>query len=556
MNSSFEIADRLVDDLVSISPLLSTQLGAPGSNHLWGNDLGLEGVEERRGLRDRYRPLITPFVESEGHSEALAARVILGAFEESDAEYEAGDHFRDLRHMASSFQRIRSIFDVMPASTEEERNDVIARLRTVGQPLGQYRNRLEEGIARGIVVARRQVQSVVDQARRLAADEASFDAIIARFAENGLDDVALHDAARVARAGVGEFGEWLASSYLPRAEQNDAAGPEVYLRAADRLVGLAVDPEEAYQWGWEEFYRLRSEMERVAEEIRPDAGVDAVKEYLETDPEVTASGTTELVAFVERILDRAVDDLAGVHFDVPAQIREVTVSIAPPGTPLGAYYLRPSEDFNRPGGVWYSVGDQEVFPLYQHVSTAYHEGFPGHHLQIATAMLRTEQISRFQRVMVWYPGYGEGWAMYAEVLMGELGYLENPQHYFGMLAKQMYRASRVVVDIGLHLGKDIHQSSPIEPGEPWTFDNAVEFMREYGFRTPAQARDEVLRYLGWPGQAIAYKLGEREILSIRDEARSRLGTEFELRDFHSTVLDHGAMRLDLLRQNVRDRFPS
>jgi uncharacterized protein (DUF885 family) len=296
-------------------------------------------------------------------------------------------------------------------------------------------------------------------------------------------------------------------------------------------------------------------MERVAEEIRPGVGIDAVKEYLETDPEVTASGTAELVEFVERILGRAVDDLAGVHFDVPAQIRDVTVSIAAPGTPLGAYYLRPSEDFSRPGGVWYSIGEQDVFPLYQHVSTAYHEGFPGHHLQIATAMMRTKQISRFQRLLAWYPGYGEGWGMYAEVLMGELGYLDNPQHYFGMLAKQMYRASRVVVDIGLHLGKDIHESSPIEPGEPWTFETAVEFMQEYGFRTSAQARDEVLRYLGWPGQAIAYKLGEREILSIRDETRTRLGSGFDLRDFHSTVLDHGAMRLDLLRENVRGRLP-
>jgi uncharacterized protein (DUF885 family) len=555
VKSAFEIADRLVDGLLSISPLLSTQLGVPGSNHRWGNDLGLEGVEERRGLRDRYRSQIAPFVDNDVHRETLAARVILGAFEEADAEYEAGDHFRDLRHMASSFHRIRSIFDVMPASTKEDRDDVVARLQTVGQPLGQYRARLEEGIARGIVVARRQVQSVVDQARRMATDPASFDAIISRFAPSGLEDAALGDAALDARAGIGEFGEWLASHYLPRAEERDAAGLEVYQRAADRLVGMAVDPDEAYRWGWEEFFRLRAEMERVAEEIRPGVGIDAVKEYLETDPEVTASGTAELVEFVERILGRAVDDLAGVHFDVPAQIRDVTVSIAAPGTPLGAYYLRPSEDFSRPGGVWYSIGEQDLFPLYQPVSTAYHEGFPGHHLQIATAMMRTKQISRFQRLLAWYPGYGEGWGMYAEVLMGELGYLDNPQHYFGMLAKQMYRASRVVVDIGLHLGKDIHESSPIEPGEPWTFETAVEFMQEYGFRTSAQARDEVLRYLGWPGQAIAYKLGEREILSIRDETRTRLGAGFDLRDFHSTVLDHGAMRLDLLRENVRGRLP-
>ena len=556
MTTAFEIADRLVDDLCSISPLLSTQLGVPGSDHLWGNDFGLDGLVEKREVRDRYRPLIAPFLESDAPEEKLAARVMAGSLDEMDAEYEAGDHFRDLRHMASSFQRIRSIFDVMATATEEDRANVVARLRTIGQPLDQFRERLSQGIRHDIVVARRQVQSVIEQARRFANDPASFDAVVAKFTAKGLDDQSLHDAARVARVEFGEFGEWLAAGYLPHAREDDAAGPELYQRAADRLVGLVIDPDEAYRWGWEEFSRLRTEMDRVADEIRPGAGIDAVKSFLETDPEVTASGTDELISFVEATLGRAVDELAGVHFDVPDQIREVTVSIAAPGTPLGAYYLRPSEDFSRPGGVWYSIGDQEVFPLYQHVSTAYHEGFPGHHLQIATAMMRTEEISRFQRLMTWYPGYGEGWGMYAEVLMGELGYLDDPQHYFGMLAKQMYRASRVVVDIGLHLGQDIDDSSPIDPGQPWTFDTAVQFMQEYGFRTPAQARDEVLRYLGWPGQAIAYKLGEREILSIREETKRRLGAAFELRDFHSTVLDHGAMRLDLLREVVRERLPA
>lgn len=142
--------------------------------------------------------------------------------------------------------------------------------------------------------------------------------------------------------------------------------------------------------------------------------------------------------------------------------------------------------------------------------------------------------------------------MYAEVLMGELGYLENPQHYFGMLAKQMYRAARVVVDIGLHLGKDIDVGSPLFPGEPWSFDRAVEFMRVYGFRTSDQARDEVLRYLGWPGQAITYKLGEREILAIRDRFKASSGPSFDPKEFHRAIVDKGEMRLDDLADVVEE----
>ncbi|HEX6220920.1 MAG TPA: DUF885 family protein, partial [Acidimicrobiia bacterium] len=331
MATAFEIADRFVDEACSISPLLSTQLGIPGSNHLWGNDLGLEGLDEKRELRDHYRSLLVPFLKGDLSNEVLAAQVMVGAFDEMDAEQESGDHFRDLRHMASSFHRLRSIFDVMKTSNEEDRDNVVARLTTIDRPLAQYRERLADGISRGIVVADRQVRSVIEQARRMASDPASFEVIVERFAANGLADADLETAVVSARAAIGEFGEWLATGYLPHAANTDAAGREVYERAADRLVGLPIDSDEAYGWGWQEFARLQTEMERVAAEIRPGAGVDAVKDYLETDTEVTASGTDELVNFVKRTLRRAVEDLAGKHFDVPDEIREVTVSIAPPG---------------------------------------------------------------------------------------------------------------------------------------------------------------------------------------------------------------------------------
>ncbi len=331
-------------------------------------------------------------------------------------------------------------------------------------------------------------------------------------------------------------------------------GEDRYRLASDRLVGLAVDPYEAYQWGWAEFHRLRREMAVVGEAIMPGESVEDVTHVLETDPLRCASSPHEFLAFIDGRLTDARERLSGSHFEVDDRIAPLTVNLAPVGSPLGAYYLRPSEDFSRPGGVWYSIGDQEVFPLYHQVSTAYHEGFPGHHLQNGTAMTRPDRISRAQRLTIWYPGYGEGWAMYTERLMGELGFFEKPDYEFGMLAKHLYRASRVVVDIGLHLGLAISDDSPMAPGEPWTFDRAVEFMRVYGFRTPAQARAEVMRYLGWPGQAIAYKLGEREFLSIREESDRRLGADFDLKRFHDEAIGNGAMRLDLLRELMRERL--
>jgi uncharacterized protein (DUF885 family) len=550
VTSAFQLASDYVDDLCSLDPVLCTQLGIPGSDGDWGESFGIAGVAASLALAERYRRLVQPLLEDADYRQGLTARVMLASFDEAKTAFDAGDHLRDLRHMASPLHQIRLIIDVMAVDTPQGRADVRRRLETVRVPLEDYRRMLETGLEQREVVALRQVRSVIDQTRRRERDPASLDAIVARVTGAGGDIGETAMAAESARSAFGEFGDWLETRYLPHASDVDAVGREVYERAADRLVGMPVDPDEAYEWGWEEFGRLLDEMGRLAESIIPGAGVDAAKQYLETDPAVTVEGTDALLEFVSKTLDEASAELAGAHFDVPDVIRPLTVQLAPPGGPLGVYYRRPSEDFSRPGGVWYSIGDQNLFPLYQHVSTAYHEGFPGHHLQIATAMYRSEEISRFQRLLTWCPGYGEGWGMYAEVLMGELGYLENPHHRFGMLAKQMYRTARVLVDIGLHLGLRLDEASPIAPGSRWDFEIAVEFVTVYGFRTPAQAHDEVLRYLGWPGQAIAYKLGERELLEIRADTRKRLGDRFDLREFHAAVLDHGTMRLDVLRQLV------
>lgn len=556
MTSAFEVADAFVDEAVAAEPVLATHLGIRGSDHLWGDAFGPSGVERAHALRRDYRNRVRPHLESPELPERLTAQVMLASFDEALTAYEAGDQWRTLRHLGSPYHQIKDVFSVMETSTPDDRDDVVSRLSTLGEPLRDYRELLVSGIDNGVKVAERQVRSIIDQAQTTAADADAFGLVVGKLEASGLGSKDLETAVQHARAAIAEFASWLESSYLPHTVDTDAVGLEVYRRATDRLVGLRLDFEEVYEWGWDEFARIRAEMRQVANQIMPGAGIEVVKEFLETDPSVTVRGTDALLEFVTEKLAEAVEDLSGRHFDVPDLIRPLSVQIDPPGSPLGVHYVRPSEDFTRPGGVWYSVGDQEVFPLYQHVSTAYHEGFPGHHLQIATAMSRSNEISRFQRVLTFYPGYAEGWAMYAEVLMGELGYLDNPQHYFGMLAKQLYRASRIVVDVGLHLGKRIAPQSPLFGGERWTFDNAVEFMTVYGFRTPDQARAEVLRYLGWPGQAIAYKIGEREILSIREQTRRRLGETFDLRQFHSTLLNHGAMRLDLLGRVVTDRLAS
>ncbi|MGH8946131.1 MAG: DUF885 domain-containing protein [Acidimicrobiia bacterium] len=552
MSTVFDLSDRYVTRLCELNPTLATSLGVPGYDHLWGDGFGLDGLQATLGLQRDFRRRLQPHLDVSEWKDRLAARVAARSMDEAIDSFQAGDHFRDLRHLGSSFHRIRSIFDMMPTDTAEQWDNIAARLETIDKPFLDYRSRLAEGVARAVTVSRRQVESIIGQASNLAGDSSAFNVLSEKARAAGQHSARIDQAIAHAREAAASFSSWLETSYLPNAVEEDAVGSEVYQRMADRMVGMEVDPNEAYLWGWEEFHRLQGRMSSVGEEILPGAGLVGVTEHLETDPAGLAHSPQELVETVQRILGEAVADLAGKHFEVPDAIRPITVQIAPPGGPLGVYYLRPSEDFARPGGVWYSIGDQTEFPLYQHFSTAYHEGFPGHHLQIATAMYHRDRLSRVQRNLIFYPGYSEGWGMYAEVLMGELGYLDDPRQRFGMLAKQMYRASRVVVDIGLHLGKRIATTSPIDPGAFWSFDSAVEFMRVYGFRTPAQAEAEVLRYLGWPGQAIAYKLGEREFLSIRDESQKAKGPEFDLKQFHANVIENGPMGLDLLREMVSE----
>lgn len=547
----FELSDRYVEESAALDPVQSTALGLPGRDHLWGAAFGLDGHLARIDLVRRYR---AAFAEHERHpdeKQRLAARVMLGALDEELSADDAGEHYRDLSHLASSFQRVRSAFDLMKVDTEDDWRAVCARLESIDRPYSDLRQRLAAGRERGHHVAARQVASVAQQARRLADHDSAYDRLAQRGGEAfPLLAARLAAGVTVAKRAVAELGRHLEREVLPSAPARDGVGSERYRPALDRAMGLDVDPREAYAWGWHELARLLSEMKKAGQRISAGSTVEEVTQLLETDPARTVSSPEALLEFVSARLDEARERLSGLHFDVDPRIEKLTVELAPVGSPLGAYYQPPSEDFSRPGGIRYAVGDQTIFPLYHQVSTAYHEGFPGHHLQVGTAMTRADRLSRAHRLMVWYSGYGEGWAMYTERLMGELGFFEKPDYELGMLAKQLYRAARVVVDIGLHLELSIDQSSPFEPGEPWTFDRAKEFMRIYGHRTPAQAESEVMRYLGWPGQAPTYKLGERAIERLREEARAQLGERFTLRAFHDRVVGNGAMRLDLLRDVV------
>ncbi|MGH3650194.1 MAG: DUF885 domain-containing protein [Acidimicrobiia bacterium] len=544
MPTPFEISDRFTDEWAALTPLEATTYGIPGHDGAC-TDYSPEAHGARTDLYRATRAGLAPYHADTDHSQAFGARVLTAWLDEQIEEFEAKKWRRDLNHITSPFQEMRDVFDVMPKNGPDGWENIALRLDGFTGMLDGYRRSLESGVAAGDTVAVRQAESVLEQADAAASDESRFLPFPEEAMASHADGERVARAVESARAAIGGFASWLRSEYLPAARPEDAVGREAYLHGADEFLGMTIDPEETYEWGWAEVGRIKAELESTAREIDPARSVTEVIELLDTDPARSAATRGDFVDFVSRIQQQAITQLAGEHFDLPDELEVVTVNIAPPGGSLGAWYMSPSEDFSRPGSIWYALGERERIPYWQEVSTAYHEGFPGHHLQVGTAVLQREKLSRFHRTVIWYSGSGEGWALYAERLMDELGFFEKHEYRLGLLASQLFRSVRVVVDIGCQLQLGIPDDAPLYAGDIWDYERAVDYMVEIGLQPRDISESEVKRYLGWWGQAISYKVGEREILDMREGARATSG--FDLRDFHRRMLEAGAIRLDHLR---------
>lgn len=547
MTTPFEISDRLTEEFADLYPLGATAYGIAGRDHLVG-DFSPDGYGARADLYRRTVAELESHLGSEDPVQARSAKILSAWLKSRVDAHEHGEWRRDLNHIYSPLQHIRDVFDIMPTSDAADWANIEARLNGFATVLEGHRRSLQEGLNAGDVVARRQAESVLEQAGEIAAEDNRYAGYPQRAAAIGADAERITQAVESARKAAGEFGEWLRASYLPAARETDAVGEERYHRGVERFLGMPLDPHETYDWGWDEVHRLMGEMRQTASAIDADASIDEVIELLDTDPARSASTREEFVEFVSELQQTAVRRLDGDHFDVPDELKTVTVNVAPPGGALGAWYSGPSEDFTRPGSIWYAPGERERLPYWQEVTTAYHEGFPGHHLQVGMAVMQREKLSRFERLVVWYSGAGEGWALYAERLMDELGFFDKPEYRLGMLASQLFRATRVVVDIGCQLEKTIPGHAPLHAGEPWSYERAVDYMNVIGLQARDVAESEVKRYLGWVSQAISYKVGEREILGIRSRAQSK--GDFDRKDFHRRMLEGGAIRLDHLREEM------
>lgn len=557
MSRIFEIADKYVDEIAALEPTLATSIGVPGHEREMP-DLSPEGPAKNAALYKRtVEALDAALVE--GAQDRIAKEMMAERLSVALNLYEAKEFMRALRNIASPLQGVRSVFDQMPKETEEQCSNIAARLKLVPKTLAGYRQSLSEGLRQKLYASKRQAKEGAEQARvwaGLAESEGKrsfFKQLRETFAAKGFSGGLVKEVDEGIAAAIKGYDEmyyYLTDEYLPATSEREAAGADRYKLMSRAFLGATIDPRETYEWGWQELYRLEEEMRKTCEQIIPGGSMEEVVHLLETDPGRVVEGEDAYRQWLQELHDEALAELHGRHFDIPESIRRMEVMIPPPGGAAAAYYTSPSEDLSRPGRTWWPTGGNTVFPKWGDVTTVYHEGVPGHHLQVATAHIQGDRLSRYQRLMGFISGHGEGWALYAERLMGELGYLENPDYYLGMLSGQALRAVRVIVDIGMHLELAIPKSERFHPGEVWNYDLAVEFATQRTGRPRWFIESEIVRYLGWPAQAISYKVGERYWLEIRDAARRAKGEAFDLKAFHTHALNIGPMGLEQLQREL------
>ncbi|MEV4925842.1 DUF885 domain-containing protein [Streptomyces roseoverticillatus] len=541
-----QVADAYVDAYTELDPITGTFLGVPAS----ATRLPDFSPAGRQAVADLARTTLDRLAEAERQPGADAgierrcARLLRERLTAELAVHEADEHLRAVSNIHSPLHSVREVFTVMPAETVEDWAAIAERLRAVPAALEGYRASLTEGLERKLPAGPRQVATNLTQLDEWIGTGNGW---FGEFTAPGPQELRaeLDEAAATATGALAALRDWLRDVYAPGVEgAPEVVGRERYARWSRYWNGTDLDLDEAYAYGWSEFHRLLGEMRTEAEKVLPGAKTpwEALAHLDEHGAHI--EGVEEVRVWLQELMDEAIEALDGTHFELAERVKKVESRIAPPGGAAAPYYTEPSEDFSRPGRTWLPTMGLTRFPVYDLVSTWYHEGVPGHHLQLAQWMHVADQLSRYQVTLGGVSANCEGWALYAERLMDELGFLTDAERRLGYLDAQMWRALRVIVDIGMHLELEIPADSPFHPGERWTPELVLEFCDLHSGRPTDYVESEVVRYLGMAGQATGYKLGERAWLAGREAARAAHGDAFDAKAWHMAALSQGSLGLD------------
>lgn len=530
------IADEYLASIAAGDPIAATEFGLPGRDAAL-TDFSPDAIAARADTaRSALAALAAAPIADD--VDRVTVATMTASLRRELALFDAGESTGVVDVITSPVQAVRDVFDLMDTSDEASRRDMVARVGAIPACLTSAIAGLDRRVAAGPPIARRQVLRAADQADRACA------AIAATTGPVAADPALSRDLARAAADAAAAFtamADHLRTRVAPTASDDDAVGRERYLLHLPHYLGADVDPEEAYAWGLTRLEEISAEQREIAAELVPGGGVADALAHLDADPRYQIRDQTAFVEWMQDTADRAVRGLAGTHFEIPPRLTRLECRLAPSSTGV-IYYTQPSADLARPGRMWWSVPEaQKVFHTWQETTTVYHEGVPGHHLQLGSAIV-DDDLNAWRKLASFTSGHGEGWALYAERLMAELGWLDDPGDRMGMLDSQRLRAARVVVDIGVHCRL---RAPDRLGGGIWDAQKAWEFLTASVSMDRSVLRFELDRYLGWPGQAPSYALGQRVWQQTR---RSALAAhpEWTLKDFHTRALALGGVSLDVL----------
>ena len=530
----FELSDTYIDQSAAMSPMSCTYLGKD-MNQDKLDDFSIAGMAKAATLTREVLKRLQALTPIDG-IDRIAKTVMEERLSSSLALHDSQEEHVLWNVLTSPPSNIRSIFELMPKKSEKDFANIALRLIAVETAHKQWISTISEVAKSGKTTAQRQVRGVITQLESYA--NGGYSQMCKNFDPDG-QYPAIHGAAQVAEKSSAQTAAYLKNEYMAIANPNDAVGADRYAVWSRYFTGAKLDLRATYEWGMADLKAINERMWVLAEQIKPGAkSLREVADVLDHDPKYVIKGKENVIKFLQDFTDTAMKRMDGEFFEIDERIKICEARLAPEGSASAPYYNGPSEDLSRPGTTWIPMLGKDEVSSWHLVSTWYHEAVPGHHLQIATVTIEKERLTRFQRTAAWISGYGEGWALYAERFMNELGAFDEPGIEMGYLSAQALRAARIVVDIGMHLGYTDFD------GNVWNAESSRKLLNEQALLDEAHSRSETDRYLGWPGQAISYKVGERVWMAAREDARRRLGSAFNMKKFHTYALKIGPMGLD------------
>ncbi len=451
-------------------------------------------------------------------------------------------------------QTLDGVQESLRFETVKDFEDWIARLRGVGELVDNTIALMREGVKQGFTPPKVTMERIPAQIAAQIVEEPTDSRFFRAFSRMP-DSIDADTQARLRKAGseaIAEvvipayrrFGAFFNDEYLPNCRESIAArelpdGAEYYRHLARRFTTTGMTPEEIHQVGVAEVARIRAEMDAIIEKVGYEGSFAEFLDFLRSDPRFYYETSRELFEAYLAISKRIDPELVKVfHVDtvprMPYGLRAIPDNVAPDTTT--AYYMQPAADGSRAGFYYVNLYRPEVRPKYEMMVLSIHEAVPGHHFQIARAQ-ELGELPEFRR-SAGITAYVEGWALYSERLGHEMGLYEDPYDHFGQLTYDMWRAVRLVVDTGMHY-------------KGWTREQAIDYFRANAAKTEADIINEIDRYIAWPGQALAYKIGQLKISELREHGETTLGEQFSLKDFHEILLNQGAVPLEVLEARVR-----